>query len=230
MGRGRRHADEVIRVPPSLYVRITACRPRPQRLLSILSLPAPNRALKHRTALLPLVLAAAAPLLAAARAPAADPVLLRDGFDGENRERPTLMYADFRHWHVEDGTVDLIGAGSDWDFLPGNGLYVDLDGDRPDGRTFESGRLVSRRRFVLLPGTYELSFRLAGSQRGDRNTTRVRLGESYQEQFTLGSEERFTRYVRTIRVRRRADARLTFENLGADGYGLLLDDVLLRRR
>lgn len=156
-------------------------------------------------------------------------ILLRDGFDGENGGRPTLMHDEFQHWRVEDGTVDLIGAGSQWDFLPGNGLYVDLDGDRPDGYTFEPGRLVSRQRFVLRPGRYELSFRLAGSQRGDRNTTLVSLGESYQEQFTLASAAPFTRYVRTVRVRSRERARLVFENLGADGYGLLLDDVLLRR-
>jgi hypothetical protein len=156
-------------------------------------------------------------------------LLLEDGFDGENRERPVLMYDRFEHWRVEGGTVDLVGAGSEWDFQPGNGLYVDLDGDRPDGVRFEPGVLVSRRAFPLQRGEYELSFRLAGSQRRDVNTVEVRLGDVHREPITLPSGAPFQRFVRTIRVRAPQEARLSFDNEGADGYGLLLDDVMLRR-
>ncbi|HLM69747.1 MAG TPA: hypothetical protein VK358_19545 [Longimicrobium sp.] len=156
-------------------------------------------------------------------------LLLEDGFDGENRERPVLMYEGFEHWRVEGGTVDLVGAGSDWDFQPGNGLYVDLDGDRPDGRRFEPGVLVSRRAFPLRRGEYELRFRLAGSQRGDVNTVEVTLDGVHRERITLPSGAPFQRFVRTIRVRAPQEARLSFDNEGADGYGLLLDDVRLRR-
>lgn len=162
-------------------------------------------------------------------AAAGEAVLLRDDFDGENRERPVLMYDRFVHWRVEDGTVDLVGAGSDWDFQPGNGLYVDLDGDRPDGVRFEPGVLVSRETFALTPGVYELAFRLAGSHRGDVNTVEVRLGDAHRERITLPAGAPFQAYVRTFRVRRPGPARLSFRNEGADGYGLLLDDVSLRR-
>lgn len=171
-------------------------------------------------------------LLAAACAPAArasGAMLLADDFDGENRERPALMYARFAHWTVEQGTVDLVGAGSDWDFQPGNGLYVDLDGDRPDRVHFKPGVLVSREAFALARGTYELSFRLAGSQRGDVNTVEIRLGDLHRERITLPSDAPFRRYERTVRVRAATEARLSFDNEGADGYGLLLDDVVLRR-
>lgn len=160
---------------------------------------------------------------------AGETVLLRDDFNGENRERPRLMYNRFEHWTVEDGTVDLVGVGSDWDFQPGNGLYVDLDGDRPDGRRFEPGVLVSREAFRLTPGVYELSFRLAGSHRRDVNTVEVRLGDVHRERITLSADAPFQRFVRTVRVRRAREARLSFDNEGADGYGLLLDDVSLRR-
>ena len=160
---------------------------------------------------------------------AAPVVLLDDDFDGENRERPALMYARFARWTVEGGTVDLVGAGSDWDFLPGNGLYVDLDGDRPNGVKFEPGVLASREEFALQPGEYELRFRLAGSQRGDRNTVVVQLGSVFREAVTLPSAAPFAAYTRTIRVRRSEGARLRFDNEGADGYGLLLDDVRLLR-
>ncbi|HEX6036473.1 hypothetical protein [Longimicrobium sp.] len=160
---------------------------------------------------------------------AGEVVLLRDGFDGENRERPVLMYDRFTHWRVEEGTVDLVGARSDWDFQPGNGLYVDLDGDRPDGIRFKPGVLVSRQAFPLAPGVYQLSFRLAGSHRRDVNTVEVRLGDVHRERITLPADAPFQRYDRVIRVRRASQARLSFDNEGADGYGLLLDDVLLRR-
>lgn len=158
-----------------------------------------------------------------------DAVLLQDDFDAENRGRPELMYDRFTHWHVKDGTVDLVGVGSDWDFQPGHGLYVDLDGDRPDGVRFEPGVLSSRQAFELTPGVYELSFRLAGSQRGDTNTTEVRLGRVYRERITLSATAPFRQYVNTFRVRHSQTARLYFDNEGADGYGLLLDAVTLRR-
>lgn len=182
----------------------------------------------RRAALLTLALACAC-LPPGAGAPRGGAVLLRDGFDGENGERAALMYAGFRHWRVDEGTVDLVGAGSDWDFQPGNGLYVDLDGDRPDGRTFRPGVLVSRAAFTLEPGEYELSFRLAGSQRGDTNTADVALGTVYRERITLTSGAPFFRYVRNVAVAERQDAHLSFDDAGADGYGLLLDDVVLRR-
>jgi hypothetical protein len=184
----------------------------------------------RRIRALPVVLAAALAGCAGGRyAPAPDSVLLEDDFDGEHRERPVLMYDGFANWRVEGGTVDLVGVGSDWDFQPGNGLYVDLDGDRPDGIRFEPGVLVSRVAFHLEPGVYELGFRLAGSHRGDANTVEVRLGDVHRERITLSSDAPFRQYTRTLRVRRAADARLSFDNEGADGYGLLLDDVVLRR-
>lgn len=161
--------------------------------------------------------------------PGVPSVLLEDDFDGENRGRTALMYARFAQWTVENGTVDLVGAGLEWDFVPGNGLYVDLDGDRPDGIHFEPGVLVSREEFALEPGVYELAFRLAGSQRGDVNTVDVQLGSVFHESFTLASGEPFTTYVRTVRVAGGERARLRFDNAGADGYGLLLDDVRLAR-
>ncbi|HSU18048.1 hypothetical protein [Longimicrobium sp.] len=157
------------------------------------------------------------------------PALLQDDFDGENEGIPTLMYARFRQWEVVGGTVDLVGANSDWDFLPGNGLYVDLDGDRPDHVHFESGALVSRQSFALEPGDYALSFRLAGSHRGDVNTTTVSLGNAFREEITLPPEAPFRVFTRTIHVRRPVVARLRFENAGADGFGLLLDNVKLFR-
>lgn len=183
----------------------------------------------RRTAPSLLLAAALGACAGQARAPGSPALLLQDGFDGENGERPVLMYHRFQQWEVAEGTVDLIGAGSEWDFVPGNGLYVDLDGDRPDGVRFEPGVLVSRAAFDLRPGVYTLRFRLAGSQRGDANTVEVRLGEAHRERIALASDSPFRVFERRIRVTRPEQARLSFDNEGADGYGLLLDDVSLRR-
>jgi subtilisin-like proprotein convertase family protein len=72
-----------------------------------------------------------------------------------------LDYCKFANWNVVDGHVDLIGNGF-LDFLPGNGLYVDLAGSTaPHG-----GEMISKNTFGLLAGkTYRLSLELAGNQR-----------------------------------------------------------------
>lgn len=128
------------------------------------------------------------------------------------------------------GTVGLVGAGSDWGVQPGNGLYVELDGDRPDAVRFKPGVLVSRRTLRFRRGTYELSFRLAGLQRRDANPVDVRPGDVHGERITLASGGPFQHYVRTIHVFRPREARLSFDAEGADGYGLLLHGVRLLRR
>src|SRR5262249_24861589 len=65
------------------------------------------------------------------------------------------------NWVVTRGSVDLDGPGFN-DFLPGNGLSVNLNGN-PSG----AARMESTASFVLAPGTYQLSFTLAGSHQGD---------------------------------------------------------------
>jgi hypothetical protein len=150
--------------------------------------------------------------------------LLADNFDTENGGVEVLSYTGFRHWNVVRGSVDLIGNGSKHDFLPGNGLYVDLDGH------FAGGRLESKSAFILNPGTYTLQFKLAGSQRDDINVVTVRLGELFAEQFTLASATPFTTYTRTIQVNQQTTARLSFDQAGSDGLGALLDAVKLERK
>jgi subtilisin-like proprotein convertase family protein len=72
-----------------------------------------------------------------------------------------LDYCNFANWNVVNGHVDLIGNGF-LDFLPGNGLYVDLAGSTaPHG-----GAMISKNTFNLLAGhSYRLSLELAGNQR-----------------------------------------------------------------
>src|SRR6516164_5359802 len=49
--------------------------------------------------------------------------------DNFNSYSPQLNWLPPANWTAPGpGTVDLIRAGTPYDFFPGNGLYVDLDG------------------------------------------------------------------------------------------------------
>lgn len=145
--------------------------------------------------------------------------LIDDDFDGENGGHAELSYHRFSRWTLSRGDADLIGAGSEWDFAPGHGLYVDLDG------YYAGGMLVTRDIFILPAGSYTLSFKLAGSQRGDENTVTVRVGNLWSEQFTVASGAPFTSISRVITFPQQTSVNVSFDQPGADGFGALLDDV-----
>jgi hypothetical protein len=151
----------------------------------------------------------------------AQTILLQDSFDTENGGVGTLNYNGFANWDVTDGTVDLIGNGF-FDFYPGNGLYVDLDGSSGN-----AGRMESKTTFALPEGTCELSFELGGSQRGDTNTVHVALGSIYSESFTLDSDDPLALISKTIIVNSASSGELSFDHEGTDNIGLILDDVTL---
>ncbi len=158
-------------------------------------------------------------------------VLFSDNFDSENGGRHSFVYSGLQKWSFAAGrNVDLIGAGSAYDYFPGNGLYIDLDG------FYESSTIRTNRVLDLTPGTYVLRFLLAGSQRGDANTVTVSLGTAFSETFTLESAAPLTEYRRTITVQQLTSAPLTFahrrDNLpeGDNGFGVILDDVSVTRQ
>lgn len=72
-----------------------------------------------------------------------------------------LNYASFKNWDVVGGSVDLNGNGF-FDFIPGNGLFVDLAGTE-----FPSyGKMVSKTPFsIYADHEYRISLSLAGNQR-----------------------------------------------------------------
>jgi hypothetical protein len=76
-----------------------------------------------------------------------------------------LNYKSFTNWNVTGGSIDLMGNGF-LDFLPGNGLYVDLAGSyAPVVGPGSWGRMVSKTPFTLTAGhQYRLSLSLAGNQ------------------------------------------------------------------
>lgn len=151
-------------------------------------------------------------------------VLLSDSFNAENGGNGALNYAAFANWTVSNGSVDLCGNGF-CDMLPGNGLYVDMDGS-----TGNAGKLTSSATYSLTPGTtYTLSFDLAGNQRtatGDTVTVQVAMGSVFSEVFSLATFAPFTTFSRSFTVASATVATLSFEGSGGDNVGMLLDDVV----
>lgn len=118
---------------------------------------------------------------------------------------------------VASGTVDLIGIGF-IDILPGNGNYIDLDGSTANSGIFANS--------VNLTGgvTYTLSFDLAGSQRGSTETANINFGTA-STSATLGSSAGLTAYALSFTPAASGIYSFSFENLGGDNVGLLLDNV-----
>lgn len=154
-------------------------------------------------------------------------LVFEDGFDAENQGLAADNYISFARWDVIAGSVDLVGAPPYDDFLPpGNGIGVDLD-----GTSRSAGTLRTKETFTLVPGTYQLSFQLAGCPRpSDPNTVVVSLGSLFEEEFTLAQYAPLTTYSFTIQVTSTTPAQLVFKHLGGDDYGILLDNVRLDRR
>ncbi len=121
-------------------------------------------------------------------------------------------------WTVSNGSVDLIGNPVFYDFLPGNGRYVDLDGSSGDSGEFANS--------VNLTGgvTYTLSFRLAGSQRGTAETVAVDFGTA-SATFTRNGADPFTTASVNFTPTTTGSYGFSFENSGGDNVEALLDNV-----
>ncbi len=171
-------------------------------------------------------LAIAAAALCLFSAPArAQVILLQDNFNAENGGNPTLNFFNLQNFMVTQGSVDLIGNGF-FDFYPGNGLYLDLDGS-----TGQGGTIQSRALFNLDPGTYTLSFDLGNNLDFVGNTAPnlvdVSLGSAFMETFTRAGITPLETFTRTFTVDAPLQARLVFRQQGGDNQGAVLDNVLL---
>lgn len=151
--------------------------------------------------------------------------LVDDDFNGENDGNFLANHTDFANWIVTRGSVDLqIAEGF---FYVGHGTAVDLD-----GTTGVAGRLESRVAFNLSPGTYELTFWLGNTASdGQTNTMTVSLGAVFHETFsrTDNTGGQFQVVTRQFTVTSPTTASLAFDHDGGDFFGLLIDDVLLRK-
>lgn len=177
-----------------------------------------------RTRFLLLAGLSAAAALAAGQASAA--ILLSDNFDAGSPHGDQLNWTGDATFNVTaaPGSVDLIGAGGSFDFLPGHGGYLDLDGSTGNGNPV-AGEITSALSFG--PGTYTLTFDLAGNQRGaTAQSTTVSLGDFSQTFGPLNSSLGFA--TQTLTFTTTTAGHLVFTEHGpSDQQGNLLDNVSL---
>jgi Ca2+-binding RTX toxin-like protein len=158
-------------------------------------------------------------------------VLLSDNFDTENGGSGTGPLTSLNQWNVTDGSVDLIGNGW-YDYLPGNGLYLDLDGGA--GTAGSTGaRLESKSSFSFSSGELvTLNFSLAGSQIwwSNPDTVTVSLGNLWSETFTVPYYQGLTTISRTFSITAASsNNKLIFDQAGGDDAGLKLDAIQLSK-
>ena len=163
---------------------------------------------------LAMVCAAALATFGSARAA----TVFSDNFNTENGGVGQLNYANFANWNVTSGSVDLLGNGF-FDFIPGNGLYVDMDGS-----TNQAGTIVSKR--VFAPGDYTLSFDLAGSERGPEGTVTVQFG-SLNQTIDLSSNTAFTLETFNVTIADPGQVAISFASDTPGDEGALLDNISL---
>ena len=165
-------------------------------------------------------------MTAAMAAPGSPELLFFDDFSDDGP--PALSYASFANWTVSSGTVDLLGNP------PGYGIpsisstnIVDLDGTSspPD-----AGVLATKTTFPLPPGTYRLSFDIAGNQRGGAtDSVMVSLGGVFSETFIKNSSDPLVMIQRDIVVVSNTSGKIVFDHAGGDNIGILLNSVKLER-
>ena len=129
-------------------------------------------------------------------------------------------------WTVSDGSVDMLGPGY-WDHLAPAAYVNFLD---MDGSTGDAGKITSIP-LVLKPGEYVLSFDAAGNQRSTvTDTMIVGLGSLFSAPLSLPGDAPFAPYSAAIVVGATTTASISFEGVGGDHVGLLLDNVALYGR
>jgi hypothetical protein len=159
-----------------------------------------------------LAISMALALAAATQAQAA--TVFTDGFEADGLGLNTSPIG----WTVASGTVDTIGAGY-FDFLPGNGHYLDLDGS-----TNQAG-VLSTSLSLTAGTTYTLSFSLAGDHRGaGPDIVDVNFGGA-STTLTPATTDGFSTFTLSFTPSSSGAYTLSFHDRGADNQGALLDNV-----
>jgi hypothetical protein len=136
-----------------------------------------------------------------------------DNFDGNTR----ALNATPAGWTVTGGTVDIIGTG--FFQLAGPGTYIDMDGS-----TGNAGKMSIS---LNLTGglLHTLTFDLAGNRRnGAAESVAVNFGSSASN-YSLPQNAGFTGYSLNFTPMSTGVYTLSFEGMGGDNIGMLLDNV-----
>jgi len=135
-----------------------------------------------KQSLLKYVLTASLPVLTLITLPAHASTIFSENFETATVNLDVTQAGQFNT--ILGTNVDVVG-GSNFGYLcvgPESGNCVDLGGTGGDA----FGDLVTT--ITLAPGTYDLSFDLIGSQRGDTTSTTVSFGD-YSQTFILASSD-----------------------------------------
>lgn len=150
--------------------------------------------------------------------------IFTDDIDAENGGVGQLNYDAWAHWNVVEGCVDLHGPGS-LNPLPGNGVYIDMDGSCDSAGTMET-----KTTFDLPLGDYTLELLIAGnSQEAQVDTMDVSVGAVMSERVILDWQEPLSLMSFDFTVGSATTGKIRFEHLGGDTQGILIDAVRLRR-
>ena len=117
-------------------------------------------------------LLAAAALTCAFAMPAHALSLFYDNFDANTADQLNTAPSG---WTLTNGIVDIIGAGGSFDWYPGNGSYIDLDGSI--GALGQVSTITSNTMLNFVNGkTYNFSFDYGINHNDGRDSDTVTLG------------------------------------------------------
>jgi hypothetical protein len=149
-------------------------------------------------------------------------------FDGFEADTGDVLDATLVKWNIVSGSVDVLSAGNLCGPAGSYSNCVDLDGSGA-----LAGTIQTKATFSLDPGTYRLSFDLAGANRrwtGSKdNTVVVSLGSYFLQALTPLQWDPFQTYSYDINIANPGGAKIGFSHSGSDWIGLLLDNVSLAK-
>ena len=152
-------------------------------------------------------------------------VVFQDDIDAENGGVGMPNYTGWADWSVTEGCVDLHGPNST-NPLPGNGVYMDLDGTCSNAGTIET-----KETYDLPAGDYTLEFVMAGNNQQDQtDTLTMSVGSVFSREVTLPYTEPFKVRAYDFTVGTATTGKVILAHNGGDDQGILIDAVRLRRR
>lgn len=150
--------------------------------------------------------------------------IFTDDIDDENGGVGQENYTGWANWTVTEGCVDLHGPGAK-DPLPGNGVYMDLD-----GTCQEAGTMETKNSFDLQVGDYTLEFLIAGNNQVPQvDTLDVAVGNAMSDRIVLPWDEPLMLLELDFSVSSASSGKIVLMHHGGDDQGVLIDAVRLRR-
>lgn len=150
--------------------------------------------------------------------------IFTDDIDAENDGVGEANYTGWANWTVTEGCVDLHGPGAK-DPLPGNGVYMDLD-----GTCLEAGTMETKATFDLDVGDYTLEFLIAGNNQVEQvDTLDVAVGDAMNDRIVLDWEAPLQLFELDFSVGSATSGKIVLDHHGGDDQGILIDAVRLRR-